>query len=124
MTVTTKLLIWILAGLCVFAAGNWVRGAIQAKRDLTELKDAAATQGNTAAGYDKTVTEKLQDDARIDAGVAANENQRRELKSHDPSYREYLDRPLPESSRRLYRDAAARLAAEHPGADGAVKADQ
>jgi len=64
---------------------------------------------------DQAVTQKLRHDAAIDAGVRRVLTKSRELETHDPTYRDYLDRPLPAATLRLYHDAAAEI----DGVDGA-----
>lgn len=104
--------------VCVLVLfGAYGRKLVEDSRKLEDERRAHQTTQNTAAGLDKAVDEKMREDARIDAGVARNENKRREIKRRDQAYREYLDRPLPAASLELYRDAAKAAAAERTGAD-------
>jgi hypothetical protein len=113
---------WLQLGavLALLAMGFWARDMYQAwseRRGLEKQLDEAEKQ---PAILDEVLTEQIKQDAAIDAGVARVNNKRREIKSRDEAYREYLDRPLPEPTLQLYRDAAAAVrAARDPGADGA-----
>lgn len=120
-------LMWArIAGIALLLAlGFWGRDMYQAWKDRGALEDQLEQTEQQAADLDKTVLDKLQRDARIDAGVAKVTTKRREMKSQDEAYRQYLDRPLPERTLQLYRDAAAaRRAAQHPGADRASPAPE
>jgi erythromycin esterase-like protein len=115
-----------LAGvLLLMAAGFLGRDMYQAWKERGALRAQLEQTEQQAATLDKTVLDKLQEDARIDAGVARVTTKRREMKSQDEAYRQYLDRPLPERTLQLYRDAAAaRRAAQHPGPDGTGAASE
>lgn len=120
MAIEFRLLLWFLGALGLVLAGVWVQDARQAKRERDLLRDQNVQLVVRQAVMDHLLTDRLQAEARIDRAVADSHNQRQEAKRRDPAYREYLDRPLPEQSLRLYRDAAARLAAARAaGADRA-----
>ena len=123
-TYQIRLAVGIVILLILIVVGASIEQGRRATKDLKVERVNSATQANTAAGYDEVVADKIQSDARTDADVATSSNQRRELKSRDPSYREHLDSLLPAPTRRLYRDAAARIAAQYPGPDGADAADK
>lgn len=91
---------WALLAV-VFYAGFWTRGSLEARQEVHALK-AEVRQDHKA---DESVAEKLHTEAKGDAKRTALNHQHEEAARHDPSYREYLDRPLPGPAVQFLRDA-------------------
>jgi hypothetical protein len=101
----------VAVALALFGSGYWVRGSIEARQEVHELK-AVVKQDAKA---DETVAEKLRSDARADAELDTAQHKNREAAKRDPTYRDYLESELPAQSRSFLRDAES----IDPSADGA-----
>lgn len=106
---------WVVLA-AVFAAGFWTRGSIEARQEVRELK-AEVRQGHKA---DESVAEKLHTENKGDAQRATLNRRQEEAARHDPTYREYLDHPLPDAAVQFLRDAERIPYGPH-GADSGPK---
>ena len=116
----TRALGWLLLAAVLVGFGVWIRGSIQARSDLKDARQETETVSDQAADYDRAVADKIQVEAAADAAVRRILNERDKAKAHDQAYRDYLDSPIPESSRRLYERAAQ---VQYGPAEGAHRAD-
>lgn len=109
---------WLLLALAaaLVIAGWHYRSLLDDRADLKVAKGAIAQQDADATATDQAVADKLKTDGAIDRGVNRAMSRNQETARHEPSYREYLDRPLPADALRLYRDAAEAVA-EAQGTD-------
>lgn len=101
LTATAPPWLRIAVLLVMFGAGYWTRGSIQARHDLHVVK-AEVVQANRV---DTAVAGKLHDEAKGDAARSTLNFKHDEAARHDPTYREYLDRPLPADALQFLRDA-------------------
>jgi hypothetical protein len=103
--------------VAIFFAGWWTRASIEARHEVGQLKVVI----RQAAKADESVAEKLHTEAKGDAQRAALNHANDEAARHDPTYREYLDRPLPDRAVQFLRDAE-RIPYGPDGADSGPEA--
>jgi hypothetical protein len=114
-------LLLTLAATLVFAGWHY-RSLLDDRGELKDTRKQLNTAIEDGAALDRAVADKIETDAAIDRGVDRVLDKNQETARHVPEYREYLDRPLPAESLRLYRDAA-KAARERTGADAAEQGD-
>lgn len=122
MTLTLRQ--WLtIALVCVLLFAGWyLRGSLQTKADFRQVKARVLQGDQVATAVDQALTDKIKTEGAIDRGTSQALAKNQETARHAPSYRDYLDRPLPAESLRLYRDAAKAVAEAH-GADRAEPED-
>jgi len=101
LTATAPPWLRVVIALALFGAGFWTRGSIEARQELHEAKQEVRL-GNEV---DQTLAEKLRTEAEADAKLETVSRKHQEVARHDPSYREYLDSPLPPAAVQFLRDA-------------------
>ncbi len=110
MALTIKQWLYLGAAAALLLGGWWFRDLLQDKKDFSNVKSDFKTLQAQGEKYDKALVDKLAEDAKTDAGVNKALDNNQEAARRAPTYRSYLDRPLPESALQLYRDAAKAIA--------------
>jgi hypothetical protein len=117
---TPKLWGITILAVILLLIGWSTRSRVAAWWEFRNVKGQVTTLQNQGKKYDGLVTDNMRDQAAIDAGVSRAQTKNQEAARNAPSYRAYLDRPLPDASLQLYRNAAEAIAAaQRAGTDDA-----
>jgi hypothetical protein len=116
-----QLVVYLLVIAALIGLGVYMKKGYDAIQEVKALKEQRTKELDHAAKTDTVVAEKISTESKAARDMARVEHQREEMRHANPDYDDYLARPLPAESRRLYEHAdQVRYGApqEHPSTDG------